>query len=158
MGEILNLVVINRIIFDASWSSIFCFDLSMTALYCPNTLTAQCTPLSSSMTSLRGAPHSSLYFLYQLADLTHCSLPCHVFCRWTTGVPTNFLNSEKTKIMNNFELKPGKYIPAHLLQTSLAAKLQNHEALCALETCLFFFSGWNWNQHYNLKKRSFLLH
>ena len=158
MGEILYLVVINRIIFYASWSSIFCFDLSMTALYCSNALTAQCTPLSSSLTSLRGAPHYSLYSLYQLADLTHCSLPCYVFCGWTTGVPTNFLNSKKTKIINNFELKLGKYIPAHLLQTSIAAKLQNHEALCALLTCLFFFSRWIWNQRSNLKKRSFLLH
>ena len=100
---------------------------------------------------LEEPPHTSLYSLYQLADLTHCSLPCHVFCRWTTGVPTNFLNSEKTKIMNNFELKPGKYIPAHLLQTSIAAKLQNHEALCALLTCLFFFSRWIWNQRSSLK-------
>ena len=117
----------------------------------PMPLLHSAPPLSSSMTSLRGAPHSSLYSLYQLSDLTHCSLPCYVFCRWTTGVPTNFLNSKKTKIINNFELKLGKYIPAHLLQTSIAAKLQNHEALCALLTCLFFFSRWIWNQRSSLK-------
>ena len=122
----------------------------------PMPLLHSALPLSSSMTSLRGAPNSSLYSLNQLADLTYCSLPCYVFCRWTTDVPTKFLNSKKTKIINNFELNLGKYIPAHLLQTSLAAKLQNHEALCALLTFLFFFSRWNWNQRPNLKKESIL--
>ena len=130
----------------------------MTALHCPNAPNAP--PLSSSMTSLRGTPPYLPLFPVPTCrfDTPNCSLPCYVFCGWTTGVPTNFLNSKKTKIIKNFELKLGKYIPTHLLQTSLAAKLQNHEALCALLTCLFFFSRWIWNQQSNLKKRSFLLH
>ena len=81
---------------------------------------------------LEEPPHTSLYSLYQLADLTrqHCCPPilesklqwdeqaclnltnpiaaCPVFCGWSTGVPTNFLNSKKPKIINNFELKTGQ--------------------------------------------------
>ena len=173
MGEILYLVEINTIIFYASWSSIFCFDLSMTALHCPNAPNAP--PLSSSWPLLEEPPHTSLYSLYQLADLTrqHCCPPilesklqwdeqaclnltnpiaaCPVFSGWSTGVPTNFLNSKKPKIINNFELKTGQMHSRSPFADLTCCETSKPWGTLRFSDLSFFFSRWSWNQQSNIK-------
>ena len=132
-------------------------------------------PFSSSITSLGGAPHTSLYSLYQLADLTrqHCCPPilesklqwdeqaclnltnpieaCPVFCRWSTGVPTNFLNSKKPKIINNFELKTGQMNSRSPFEDLTCCETSKPWGTLRFSDLSFFFSRWSWNQQSNIK-------